>query len=294
MLSERGGYATPFVYNTSNDRWSSLPALPYIHYSLVTITDYKQLLAIGGMVGKHGGAKVSNEVFVWDEINKKWITPYPNMPTARYRSSSVSHKSAVIVASGMTCQNPKTLTRVVEVLHIDHAESYWSVVEQLPHIMREAIPLIVKDKLYFAQGYDGEDKTCNVIYSSIPELLQSSNKNTCVIQVWKKLPDMPYSSYSINHYQGRLITFSGGHKVEQPGEHEPVWQSVPMIHIYNPDTMTWDCVGEIPYRYLLGKSIHTKENNIFFVGGLIGEQSLRNNNDMLATCFNLLLSHHGN
>ena len=285
-------YVTPFVYDTSKDQWSSLPALPYIHYSLVTVTDYKQLLAIGGMVR---GAKVSNKVFARDEINKKWITPYPNMPTARYRSSSVSHKlTVIVVAGGVTCQNPWTLTRVVEVLHIDHAGSYWSVVEQLPHIMREAIPLIVNDKLYFAQGLDGEDKTCNIVSSSIPELLQSSKKNDSVSQVWKRLPDMPYSSYSINHYQGHLITFGGGHKVKQPDQDKAVWESVPLIHIYNPDTRTWDCVGDVPYGYLLGKSIHIKENNIFFMGGLTGKQSCRNNNDMLAACFNLMLSHHGN
>ena len=82
---------------------------------------------------------------------------------------------------------------------------------------------------------------------------------------------MPYSSCSISRYQGRLITFSGGHKVEQPDQDKPVWESVPLIHIYNPDTRTWDCVGEIPYGYLLGKSIHIKENNIFFMGGLTGK-----------------------
>ena len=91
----------------------------------------------------------------------------------------------MIVAGGVTCQDPQTLTSVVEVLHIDHAESYWSIVEQLPHIMRETIPLIANDKLYFAQGFDGEDKACNIVSSSIPEILRSSNKNNSVSQVWK-------------------------------------------------------------------------------------------------------------
>ena len=53
--------------------------------------------------------------------------------------------------------------------------------------------------------------------------------------MWNKLPDMhmPYPSH-INHYQGRLITFGGIHCVEQPDIDKPVWQSVPLIYIYNP------------------------------------------------------------
>ena len=299
MLYERGGYVTPFVYDSDKDQWSLLPALPYIHFYLVTIPDCKQLLAIGGMVSHYGRADVSNEVFAWDENNERWSTPYPNMPTARYRCSCASHGLYVIVAGGVTRQQPWTMTRAVEVLCINKtnsARSCWIVVEQLPHIVREAIPLIVSDdKLYFAQGHDDETRTCNLITASLPELLQSSNKNTSSGQVWHKLPDMPYSSFSINHYQGRLITFGGSHKVEGSREcYKPVVQSIPLVHIYNPDTRTWDHVGEIPQTYLLGKSIHIQENMIFFFGGLTGEYSHRNNDDMVTTCLMLTFSHHGN
>ena len=79
------------------------------------------------------------------------------------------------------------------------------LVEQLPLVVWEAIPLIVNDKLYIAQGFD-TSSTCNVVTASLPELIQSSNNNTSCSQVWSKLPDMPYSSFSINHYQGHLIT----------------------------------------------------------------------------------------
>ena len=106
--------------------------------------------------------------------------------------------------------------------------------------MYQAIPLIVNDKLYIAQGYDTYpgSSTCNVVTASLPELLQSSNNNTSSSQVWSKLPDMPYSSYSINHYQGHLITFTTDCEVEQPDEDKPVFKLVPQIHIYNPDTKT--------------------------------------------------------
>ena len=36
--------------------------------------------------------------------------------------------------------------------------------------------------------------------------------------LYGKLSDMPYSLLSINHYQDRLICFSGDHKVEKLGQ----------------------------------------------------------------------------
>ena len=283
-------YFEPLVYDCSKDQWSTLPALPYILFSLVTVPDKKQLLAIGGLVTNNGVNEFTDKVFLWDEENRKWTTPYPNMPTARSRSSSISHGSTVIVAGGVTCYDPFTMTRRVEVLHNkEHTESHWSVVEQLPHVVFEAVPLIVDNQLYFGQGYDTKGtSTCNEVTASLPELLQSSNKNTTSGQVWNKLPDMPYSSHSINHYQGRLITFGGDFQVEQ--SYKPVWQSVPLIHIYNSDTMTWDCVGEIPHGYLLGRSVHIRENKLLFIGGLTGTLNVDEDDDIITTCLILTLS----
>ena len=165
------------------------------------------------------------------------------------------------------------------------------MVEQLPHVVNKAIPLIVDDTLYIAQGYNEKygPSTCKVVAASLPELLQSNEKDISSGQVWKKLPDMPYSSFSINHYQGRLVTFGGGYQVEHDGD-KPVWQSVPLIHIYNPDTRTWDCVGEIPHGYLLGRSVHIRENKFLFIGGLSRSHNTGKDDDMIAACSILTLS----
>ena len=292
----RGSYHNPLMYDSNKDQWSTLPSLPYSSFSLVTVADRKQLLAIGGVVNNNRVIEVSNKVFLWDEENRKWTTPYPNMPTARCHCSSISHGSTVIVAGGVTCKDPWTMTRAVEVLHIKErslfTKSHWSVVEQLPHVECLAIPLLVNDQLYIAVGCDKKTdvNTCNIVTASLPELLQSSNKNTSSGQVWNKLPDMPYSSLSINHYQGRLITFGGIHRVEQPNIDKLAYQSVPLIHIYNPYTNTWDCVGEIPNEYLLGKSVHIRDNKVFFIGGFTGTYNATNDDDIMKTCLILTLS----
>ena len=296
IINSKGGYFEPLMYDSNKDQWSKLPALPYFQFSLVTVPDRKLLLAIGGVVDNYGVIEISNKVFLWDEENRKWTTPCSNMPTARSHFSSISHGSTVIVAGGLTCWDPVAMTRVVEVLHIkEHTwltKSHWSVVEQLPLVVYDAIPLIVNDKLYIALGSDNKTgaNTCNVVTASLPELLQSSNKNTSSGQVWNKLPDMPYTSLSINHYQGRLITFSGDHRVEQPDIDKPAFQSVPLIHTYNHYVNTWDCVGEIPYEYLLGRSVHIRDNKILFIGGLTGTCNANNDDDIITTCSMLTLS----
>ena len=283
-------YFDPLVYNFTTNQWSSLPVLPYARFSLVAVPDSKQLLAIGGINNNNGVIEVSNKVFLLDESNEKWITPYPNMPTARFDCSSISHGSTVIVAGGVTRTNPWIMTRAVEVLHIkEHSlftKSHWSVVEQLPFAVFLAIPLIVNDKFYLAQGYDQKigPSTCNIVTASLPELIQSSNRDTSDVQVWNKLPDMPYSSFTITHYQSRLIVFSGGCCVEEPNTSNAVYRSVPFIHIYNSCTNTWDLVGKIPYECSLGRSIRIKDNKIFFIGGVTGTCDLGKNDDFITTC----------
>ena len=113
------GYRCPLMYDSSRDQWSILPDLPCWYFSLVTVTEKKQLLAIGGRTNNNGVIEKSNKVFLWDEKYNKWLTPYPNMPTARDSSSSISHELTVIVAGGITCDDPFTITRAVEVLHIN-------------------------------------------------------------------------------------------------------------------------------------------------------------------------------
>ena len=275
----------PLMYDPYKDEWSVLPNLPCVEFSLVAVPYKKQLLAIGGLASN----EVSNKVFAWDEDNKRWTTPYPNMPTARLRSSCISHGSSVIVAGGATSLNPWRSTGAVEVLHItEHgtaSQSYWSVVKQLPHVEGEAVPLIIDNNLYIVSGYDSDGhSTRNIVTASLPELLQSSDKKTD--NVWHKLPDIPYSSWSIIHYQGRLIILNGNHMVEQSGVSKAVRKLVQQSYLYNPNTKSWDYVGDNFHDYKLGKSVHIGEHKIFFIGG---EADL-DNDDVVETCSLLTLT----
>ena len=306
-IAVQGGnthYVNPLMYDSYKDKWFTLPALPHVRFSLVVVcckhllvtrglsslfftwekeVCHKQLLAIGGV----SGGKVSGQVFAWEEDDQEWTTPYPNLPTARFGSCSASHGSAVIVAGGVTCCNPFSVTGVVEVLYIDkHAESCWTEVERLPHVVYDVVPVIIDDDLYICAGFDKDGSTCDIVSASLPELLQSGVRSG---RVWNKLPDMPYSSLSINQYQGRLIIFTGDRRVEQPGQGKSTWELISQIHLYNRGTKSWDHVGDVPCNYLLGISVHISENEILFISGLTGTHTVGKCADMLVGCLALKL-----
>jgi len=288
-------YSSPFVYDSGKDSWAVMSCLPCAKFSLITVDNLKQLLAIGGLSKCNGVLEISNKVYLWDAEKERWTTPYPNMPTGRCISSTICHESSVIVAGGTTCLNPLTNTNVVEILNINSyqlSDSYWSTVEQLPYAMYSAIPLIVNNTLYITVGYDRDNEcTCGVVAASLDKLLQSGNACSSG-QVWKKLPDMPYASFAINHFEGHLITFTGDQLVERPDEDNPIFKLIPFIHLFNSDTSSWNYVGDVPLGYYIGRSIHITENKIFFVGGLTGTHDPCNNDDLTTTCVLLTFAQH--
>jgi len=276
----------PLRYDLDAKTWSILPELPFgtSGYRLVAVPEGKQLLAIGGITD----TSVSDKVFLWDEKSNKWLSPYPDMPTARYHCSIVCHGNIVIASGGITAENPLTLTNSVEVLQIGKATQlpYWSVVKPLPFAVASPVSLVVNDRIYVAGGGDDASNkhiVCNtLVTASLPLLLQSSN--TSSDQVWSKLPDMPYCSQSINHYQGRLITFTGIRLTEQMDNEKPVYRLVPQIHMYNPNTRSWDCMDNREFPYNLGTSVHIGEHKILFIGGTTGTHVASKDDDLVTSC----------
>lgn len=283
-----GSYIEPLVYDLVRDRWALLPSLPCGKFSLVAVYNTQQLLAIGGCAKRDGTITLFSSVFLWNGTDS-WLTTYPDMLTKRCLCASGAYQSVVIVAGGMTSYNPYTLTRAVEILHIDdRSPSYcqWSVVERLPHVVCNPVPLLVDNQLYIATGTDNEAgfTTVSVVAASLPELLQSSNDPDSAGQIWNKLSDMPYCSDSINHYQGHLITFTGDYLIEHPDDDDPVYKLSPHIYMYNPDTRSWDYMGDVPNAYYMGRLVHVSENRIIFIGGMSGKHDASNDNDLVGTC----------
>ena len=274
----------PFMYDINKKEWSPMPMLARLYFVLVAVHSKKHLLAIGGLIDdlESGADAVCDEIFLWDDNYKQWVIQYPNMPTPRCSVTAICYHSALIVAGGITSWRLWTLTRAVEVLHINDSslsDSHWSTVEQLPHVIYAAVPLLCNDTLYISSYLDCDDthsNTFTLLTASVPKLLMSNNNSSTSSgdSLWNKLPNVPYSSHSMICYQGRLITFTGFRVVEEQNKtyykSAPLCKLVSMIHIYNPDIMSWDCVDKVSCGYALGRSVLIGENRILFIGGLTG------------------------
>ena len=284
-LLNEGGLPYPLKYDFNKNQWSILPDLPCVQFTLVAIPDLKQLLAIGGLSRDnfHSELTPSDKIFVWD--GARWIAPYSNMPTARYQSSAVCYQSKVIVAGGVIKNGPpRVMTRAVEVLNIEINFSYWSKVEQLPYISNQPSSLLIDDMLYITVGFNKLDEIqTSIVAASLPALLQN-HLYASGGQIWEKCPDLPYPSPSINACQKRLMTFGGIQLVEQPNKKPAKWQLVPLVHIYNPCTNSWECVGKTDHKYYLGRSVHIGEDRILFIGGTTGKYITDNNDDLVTKC----------
>ena len=279
------------MYDIDKNYWDPLPMLSRYYCSLVAMHSRKHLLAIGGSVA---GGNMSNEILLLDEKSKKWDIKYPNMPTPRCSITGICYHSTVIVAGGITNWEPWTLTKVVEVLHINDSspsDSQWSMVEQLPLLMFAAIPLVCNDNLYISSRYDhAHENKLTVLAVSVPELLKSNHTNTVSSSLWHKMPDPPYSSYSIVCFRGHLITFTGIHMAETPYKSEPIVKLIPEIHIYNSYTLSWDYVGSVSFQYVLGRSVCIDNSKIIFIGGLTGKYNPYDSEDWVLTNLKLELT----
>ena len=292
IVNDQYGFAS-FIYDINKKEWSPLTVLSRLYYITVAVHSKKHLIAIGGSIPDTN--TMSSEISLWDEKHKQWVIQYPNMPTARCSVAAICYRSAVIVAGGITSWRPWAVTRVVEVLNINDgslSDSYWSTVDQLPHLTYGGIPLLCNDTLYISSIIDYVDlhDTLTILTTSVSKLLKSKNTNTVSSTLWKKLPDTPYSSYAIVCYQDHLITFTGVHLVEQPNNSKPVCQGAPQIHIYNPDTMTWDYVGSVSFGYVLCGPVYIGENKILFIGGLKGTCNEYNDDNWMHVTLQLELT----
>ena len=76
--------------------------------------------------------------------------------------------------------------------------------------------------------------------------------------------------------------------VEQSGVNKSVWKLAQQSYLYNPNTKSWDYVGDDLHDYRLGISVHIGDNKILFIGGDIGAFD-HGKDDMVKTCSILTL-----
>jgi hypothetical protein len=244
---------TVMAYDTCSCDWTKLP--PYrIHCFAMTVINY-QLVLVGGE--KHG--QYSKMLGVWKAEGKEWTHPYPEMPTARSRSSAVTYNKWLAVAGGLG--DGRMRLRVVEVMNTDNKQWFTGISTPIPWSgMKTAI---VGETCYFMGGYTPVQggfrsrpqyyPTAKVYSVSLPALTTPIHPQS---EVWKEASGLQTTHSTPLTISGSLFTVGG-------------WDgnAATAIHLYQPDTGEWMKVGDLPTpQYRCTCAMITKRE-IFVSGG---------------------------
>ena len=189
-----------------------------------------QLVLVGGYEHGGGGSKVLG---VWDADNKQWTHPYPEMHTARFLCSAVVHNEWLIVAGGWPALGARLSS--VEVMNTNSKQWYAGPPTPMPLCSMKTAT--VGDECYFMGGYNDMGFN-NTVYSvSLSALTTGLNSSTSKAQIWKEISGLQTTRSAPLSISGSLLAFGGEGKD---------CKAVTAIHLYQPDTVKWVKVGDLP------------------------------------------------
>ena len=228
---------TVYCYHPSEDKWTTLPPLPVSLFGLGQLRG--KLVAVGGQKIKN-----TNEVYIYDEMPRKWMQTIPPMPTARNCMNVLNLQSALIVAGGYTL-SPQ-YTEAVEIFKPD--TSQWYRTDPLP-IACCQVSLVANGNTYYALGgYSRPSFFNQALYASVDDLLgnavlvkQTTHSSSSDTQsAWKTLPNTPTYGPTAAMLDGNLLTIGGK---ETSG-----WRSAAKkeVYMYSPSTNSWIHISDLP------------------------------------------------
>ena len=91
-------FSDRIVMEYNGREWATLPPYAMVSFAMTAIAN--QLVLVGGW--EYAG--YSKVLGVWGADHKAWTHPYPDMPTARSRSSVAVYKEWLVVAGGQSGQ----------------------------------------------------------------------------------------------------------------------------------------------------------------------------------------------
>ena len=210
-----GSERTILQYSIDHNQWSELPRPPQKDFTMAVLSG--KLVLVGGFEASGIFSQdVSNKISVWDHGARKWIHPYPCIPTARYAVSSVSYKSCLIVAGGRESVpiDASLVSHQIEVPSLsnvdilDSATSTWYSGDPLPFECHAMHASVIGDTLYLLGGRNRFDFTKAVIWASLPSLISKcsptpmATASSTTSYCWNVLPPCPHFASSVPYYTG--------------------------------------------------------------------------------------------
>ena len=213
-------------YNSSTQKWSTLPLCPCGSSSLAVIRGH--LTVIGG--DKGNGHPDNKLLSIVNDRNRNWMEHFPPMPTKRSHTAAVTTEQHLIVAGGY---NGKDELNTVEVMDIHTL--VWSTAASLPHPYYDTSATICGDHIYMLGGYDKDGRSKSVLTCSLTKLLQPRSYKS----VWHRITDVPVYRSTCAAVYGELLAVGGADACN-------ISTCTAAVHKYNPTTNSWDIISNMP------------------------------------------------
>ena len=224
-----------YCYDTSQDKWTTLPPLPNRWFSLCQMND--RLAAIGGR--KKGNWERVNEVYLFNGFSQKWEKTLPPMSTAKSTMAALSLRSSIATVGGRTKNG---YTNVVEIFRPE--TSQWYKTSSIPTTCCATSAVCIDNICYVLGGYNDPLRLNQALYASVDDLLSNAvpgdvTINSGSVDIWKKIPNTPTYQPVAAILNNNLITIGGLDRVD--GE---VAQKA--VYMYNPTKNLWTYADDLP------------------------------------------------
>ena len=209
------------IYSLAKNSWDMLRT-PTKWFSLSTY--HSQLVLVGGKDPTRMGS-ATNRLWVLDG-QSHWTQPLPPMLTKCYGASAVSTGNHLIVAGGLSDEDPLDIVQV-------YNGHEWMRAQSLPKACYFIKCALDKDKKWYLAG--GVDQGTKVFYASLESLTARPQRAESKV-VWGILPDAPIERSTPVIFKMQLMAIGG-----VTGR---LYSSA--IHAYSRDTKKWVHMGDLP------------------------------------------------
>ena len=246
-----------FCYSPSEDTWTTLPPCPVRWFGLGQVRG--KLVTVGGV--KKSDGEITNEVYEFDEVTQTWKPSIPPMPTARTATAVLSHRSALIVAGGVTTGYSTTTVEVFR-----EETSQWHTTQPLPFRWSDASSLLINNRWYLLGGVaEGETYSNRALCAHVDLLLQraldgnqaSTDSNGTV---WEVLPNTPLYAPAAATFGTSLLAVGGTTtgKISKPQV---------TVDVYFPCLKTWIHISDLPAPLVGAATAMLSPTELLVIGG---------------------------
>ena len=240
-------------YDMDLEKWDKLAKYKTRLFAMTAINN--QLVLVGGVQSDRSYSKLLG---IWRADSKKWIHPYPDMPTACTSPSVVTYKEWLVVVGGVSGIFYQSSVHVMNT-----TSKQWHTVSTAPApiAMSHMWTAVVGDLCYFMGGWDNGSGTDMVYSVSLPALVNSKREKD--LQIWKRISGLGLH-YSTPLSIGGALLALGGRDIKDR-------QLMTAILHYRPETGEWVKVGDLPSPQCAFTCAKITDGEILVAGGRDGQ-----------------------